>query len=134
MPKLNSRTVSLIDDALRNHPEIQLAILFGSAALGEQGRESDVDVALDIGRPLTALEKMALISDIAENTGRPVDLVDLSTAGEPLLGEILKHGVRILGSKTKYANLIRKHLFDAADFMPYRSRILRERRRAWTGK
>jgi uncharacterized membrane protein len=50
------------------------------------------------------------------------------------LGEILRHGVRIVGSKSKYADLIRKHLFDNADFMPYRSRILLERRRAWTGK
>jgi hypothetical protein len=89
---------------------------------------------LDIGHPLSAAEKMELIGEIAEKTGRPVDLIDLRTAGEPVLGEILRHGVRIVGSKSKYADLIRKHLFDNADFMPYRSRILLERRRAWTGK
>jgi len=134
VPKANSKTLSLIDDALRSHPDIQLAIVFGSVAVGEQRSESDVDVAVDIGRPLTAPEKTALVEEIAEKTGRPVDLVDLSTAGEPLLGQILKRGLRIVGSKVRYANLIRKHLFDAADFMPYRSRILRERQRAWTGK
>jgi predicted nucleotidyltransferase len=132
--KANSNTVSLIGEALRSHTDIQLAIVFGSVAVGEQRYESDVDIAIDIGRPLTPQEKMALISQIAEKTGRPVDLIDLTTAGEPVLGEILKHGVRIVGSKSKYAALLSKHLLDAADFMPYRSRILRERRRAWTGK
>ena len=77
---------------------------------------------------------MALIAELAGRIGRPVDLVDLQTAGEPLLGQILKHGTRILGSNTRYANLIRKHLFDNADFMPYRDRILQVRRRAWTAK
>ena len=126
--------LSTIGEVLQQHPEVQLAILFGSLATGEQRWESDVDVAVDIGRALTAQEKMVLIGEIAAKTGRPVDLIDLSTVGEPLLGEIFKHGVRLVGSKSRYADLIRKHLFDAADFMPYRSRILRERRRAWTGK
>jgi len=58
--------------------------------------------------------EMAFIEEIAAKTGRPVDLIDLRTAGEPVLGETLKHGVRILGSTAKYADLIRKHLFDNA--------------------
>src|SRR4051812_23299614 len=77
---------------------------------------------------------MALISDLAEATGRSIDLVDLQTAGEPLLGQILSHGQRILGSDLRYAGLVRKHLFDKAGFLPYRERILRERRQAWIGK
>jgi hypothetical protein len=74
---------------------------------------------------------MALISELARRTGRPVDLVDLHAVGEPLLGQILRHGKRILGGDTHYANLIRRHLFDQADYLPYRNRILAERRRAW---
>ena len=49
-------------------------------------------------------------------------------AGEPLLGEVLK-GRRLLGSDTSYARLITRHLLDAADFLPYRERILSERRK-----
>jgi hypothetical protein len=70
----------------------------------------------------------------AGRAGRPIDLVDIHAIGEPLLGQILKHGKRILGSDTHYANLIRRHLFDVADFLPYRNRILAERRQAWIGK
>jgi len=89
---------------------------------------------VDAGRRLTADEKLALMNSLAEQTGRPVDLVDLYAVGEPLLGQILRHGNRLFGSKTCYADLIRRHLFDQADYLPYRTRILTERRLAWIGK
>ncbi len=120
--------------AIGTQPGVGLAILFGSLADGEGRAGSDLDLALDAGRRLTASEKMALISELAGRTGRPVDLVDIQAIGEPLLGQILRHGKRILGSDTHYANLIRRHLFDQADFLPYRNRILAERRQAWIGK
>ncbi len=120
--------------AISTQPGIGLAILFGSLAAGQGRMESDLDLAVDAGRRLTDSEKVALISELAGRTGRPVDLVDLHAAGEPLLGQILQHGKRILGSDTHYANLIRRHLFDQADYLPYRDRILAERRQAWIGK
>jgi predicted nucleotidyltransferase len=110
---------------------VLVAILFGSLATGVGRAESDLDLAVDAGRQLTAAEKMALISDLAGRIGRPVDLVDIHAIGEPLLGQILRHGKRILGSDTHYANLLRRHLFDQADYLPYRNRILFERRQAW---
>ena len=113
---------------------IVLAILFGSLAIGEGHVESDLDLAVDAGRRLTAAEKMTLISEVAGRTGHPVDLVDIQAAGEPLLGQILQRGKRIMGSDTHYANLVRRHLFDQADYLPYRNRILAERRQAWIGK
>jgi predicted nucleotidyltransferase len=120
--------------AISTQSGIGLAILFGSLAAGEGRAESDLDLAVDAGRRLTASEKMALISELAGRTGRPVDLVDIHAVGEPPLGQILQHGKRILGSDTLYANLIRRHLFDQADYLPYRNRILAERRQAWIGK
>ena len=119
---------------IRSNPAIELAILFGSIAAGKERNDSDLDLAVLAAQPMTVIEKMTLISELAENIGRPVDLVDLRSVGEPLLGQILQHGVRILGSNTQFANLIRKHLFDQADFLPYRNRILSERRHAWIGK
>ena len=111
-----------------------MVILFGSLATGTERVDSDLDLAVMAARPLTIIERMALISELAHKIGRPVDLVDLRTVGEPLLGQILKHGVRILGSDTDYAKLIFKHLLDQEDFLPYRNRILAERRQAWIGK
>jgi len=45
---------------------------------------------------------------------------------------VLHHGKRLLGSNASYAALLKKHLLDEADFMPYRRRLLSERRAAWT--
>lgn len=126
----NPDLVALVQGVLSRHPTIQLAILFGSGALGEEKFESDVDLAVDAGRPLEALERMALMGEIAEATGRPVDLIDLSSIGEPLLGQVLKHGVRIRGSATRFGTLLSRHLVEAADFLPLRNRILDERRSA----
>lgn len=119
---------------LAQHGGIRLAILFGSLAKGRATPESDLDLAVQMDVPLSAETKMALIGDLSQAMGRPVDLIDLCVTGESILGQILKYGVRLLGSDTDYAELIKRHLFDEADFMPYRRRILAERRLAWIGK
>jgi len=124
---------TLIQAILAPHPEIRLAILFGSLAAGQGRYESDIDLAIDAGQPLEIEAKMSLMAELAECTGRPVDLIDLRTIGEPLLGQILKHGKRLLGEDRLYAELIKRHVFDEADFMPYYRRILSERRNAWIG-
>ena len=126
-------TIDLITAVLTRHPQIELAILFGSLATGNARPDSDLDLAVASAQSLNQESKSALIADLAENLGRPVDLIDLTTVGEPLLGQILRHGRRVLGSDERYARLISRHLFDMADFAPYRSRILAERRRAWIG-
>lgn len=127
---LNNR----IRRVLAQHDGIRLAILFGSLANGRATPQSDLDLAVLTGAPLSAETKMALIGDLSEAIGRPVDLIDLRVSGEPILGQILKHGVRLLGSDSDYAELLKRHLFEEADFMPYRRRILAERRQAWIGK
>lgn len=119
---------------LSAHGGVRLAILFGSQTTGRATPRSDLDLAVQMAAPLTAEEKLALIEKLAEATGMPVDLIDLKRVGEPLLGQILKHGVRLMGADTDYAALMSRHLFDAADFLPYRNRILAERRRAWIGR
>ncbi|WP_024298415.1 type VII toxin-antitoxin system MntA family adenylyltransferase antitoxin [Methylomicrobium lacus] len=123
-----------LQSVLAKQEGVRLAILFGSLASGTARAESDLDVAVDAGHPLDAAEKMQLIGDLAAATGRPIDLVDLQSVGEPLLGQILRYGKRLIGNDTYYGDLISKHLFEQADFMPYRNRILADRRKAWIGK
>lgn len=126
------------DDQLRAllaaFPQLELAVLFGSFAQGHPRPGSDIDIAVAAHHALTATEKIALVEALAERTGRPVDLVDLKVVAEPLLGQILRHGRRLLGSDSAYGQLISRHLFEQADFMPYRARVLAERRAAWIGK
>ncbi len=127
-------TEGLIAAVLARHPEIDLAVLYGSLANSTARPDSDLDLAVAAAAPLGSAERMALIADLAEQLGRPVDLVDLAHVGEPLLGQILRHGRRLRGSDERYAQLLNRHLLDHADFVPYRSRILAQRRCAWIGR
>ena len=123
-----------IKQVLERHQAIRLALLFGSLAKGTAHFESDLDLAVSADHPLDVHETIELISDLAKAIGRPVDLIDLSTVGEPLLGQIIAGGRRIVGSDTLFAELMLKHLYNEADFVPYQRRILKERREAWIGR
>jgi len=121
-------------DVLARFPALVLALVFGSVAQGRQRADSDLDIAVAANQALTAGEKMDIIAALAEQTGRPIDLIDLKVVAEPLLGQIVRHGRRLLGNDGAYGQLISRHLFEQADFMPYRNRVLAERRAAWIGK
>lgn len=121
-----------IQSVLAEHPEIQLAYLFGSMAAGSATATSDADLAVQTYSPLTVEAKISLVEEIAIATGRPVDLIDLRKTGEPLLGQILQHGIRLKGDDTLHAELMRRHIFDSEDFLPYVRRMLAERRQSWT--
>lgn len=123
-----------VRDVLAAHPELELAILFGSQARGEVRPDSDLDLAVSAGRPLTKDEHMALIGELASVTGRAVDLIDLARVGEPLLGQIVTGGVRVAGATEAFGRLLSRHLLEQADFLPVRERILAERRKAWIGE
>src|SRR5674476_647462 len=88
----------LLKGVLANFPQIELAVIFGSVAAGRQRADSDLDIAVAAQQPLTHDEKIALMGALAERTGRAIDLIDLNTAVEPLLGQVVRHGRRILGS------------------------------------
>ena len=133
-----SAAINPIDELLRKvftgFPQIKLAILFGSVASGASNAQSDIDLAVIAEKPLVAAEKIQIIEALTMATGRPIDLVDVHAAPEPLLGQALKHGRRIIGSDQAYAQLLYRHLIEQADFVPLQNRILTERRMAWIGK
>jgi predicted nucleotidyltransferase len=115
---------------LSRYPQFELAILFGSQARGDATGESDIDLALLSDAPISSSLKLELIELIGARFGRPVDIVDLYYAAEPILGQVFK-GKRLLGADATYANLLTKHLINTADFVPLQQRILTERRNAW---
>jgi predicted nucleotidyltransferase len=122
-----------LEDLLARDVDIDLAILFGSVAAGSAGANSDVDVAVLTRTPMNAERKRELTVSIAALTGRPVDLVDLRTAGVELTGIVLRTGRRLLCREPRlWADLLARNLVDSADFLPYRERLMTERRQAWT--
>lgn len=126
--------LAALREVLAQIPDITLALLFGSLAAGRALSDSDLDISVRAQHPWTIAEQIALTQALAGQTGRAIDLIDLATAPEPLLGQIVQTGRRIAGSDNTYARLIQRHLIEQADFMPYRNRVLAERRMAWISK
>ena len=123
--------LTVLSQWLSQNTEITLAIVFGSLAKNTLTKQSDIDLAILTRQPLTIYKKKYLIESLAGLLGRPVDLVDLQTAGEPLLGQILKYGKLIKGENEQLTSLALKHLYANEDFMPYVNRALKERREKW---
>jgi len=121
-------------EVLSRFPAIGLAVLFGSVAAGQARADSDLDLAVSAGRALTTSEMLQITLALAQETGRPIDLIDLASVSAPLLGQIVRHGKRVQGSVAAFGQLINRHLIEQADFMPIRNRVLAERRTAWIGK
>lgn len=128
---INSAAADQVTRVLQQRSDIRLAILFGSVAQGTARPDSDLDLAIAGTPRLDATARLGLLTELAEIIGRPIDLIDLDLAGEPLLGCILLGGKRLLGSDEEYAALIRRHVFDRTDFLPYRERLLEERAKQW---
>lgn len=117
---------------LAAHPNIAFASVFGSVAEGTARPDSDLDVGVLAKSPLGPEERRALVEALAEIAGRPVDLVDLREAGPVLLLSALR-GKRVVGRGGRVnAQLLSRAWTDAADFLPVRNRLLKQRRRAWT--
>jgi predicted nucleotidyltransferase len=110
---------------------VEQVVLFGSLAEGRARPESDLDVAVESREPLSSQQKMAMIEALALASSRPVDLVDLRTAGQPLLTRIVTTGVRLKGSDADWARLVYRNIMDNEDFVPLQQRILRARQSAW---
>ncbi|MFC2992434.1 type VII toxin-antitoxin system MntA family adenylyltransferase antitoxin [Halomonas tibetensis] len=118
-------------NALAPFDEIGQVVLFGSIAKGMGRPDSDLDIAVESRRPLTSAQKIDMIEALALASSRPVDLVDLRTAGQPLLTQIVVSGVRLKGSDSAWAGLVYRNIIDNEDFVPLQQRILRARQAAW---
>ncbi len=126
-----SAEITKVSDYLKKRDDIKQAVLFGSLVTGRIRQDSDIDIAIEKKHALSARGKAELIEQLALITGRAVDLVDLKTAGEPILGQIINHGVRLLGTDADFSETALKHLYAQADFVPYIERTLKERRHQW---
>lgn len=68
--------------------------LFGSRARKDYSERSDIDIAIDAGRPMTLTEKGQIVSMIdALNIPQKTDIVDFNRAPQALRDNILKEGI-----------------------------------------
>lgn len=117
-------TPNKIVDALRSELShllnLNVAILYGSAAKGALRAESDVDVAVLFANPLSASRRMELAGRFQACLGRPVDLVDLAGVNGVLLKQILSTGrVLVRNDVAAYERLLQRMIYNQTDMMPY---------------
>lgn len=128
----NEGVLERLAERLSLDEDIVIAIAFGSIVTGGLRPDSDVDIAILTQQPLNTQRRRELICLLADITGRPVDLVNLRTAGVMVMRSLLKHGKRLVcKDRRAYDSLVSRMLVDVADFLPYHQRLLKERRKAW---
>lgn len=81
--------IAALQSFMADRADVQLALLFGSAARGVARPDSDLDVAV-LGQHLDLL---TLAADLSQAAGCEVDVVDLTQAGYPLLQALLRDSI-----------------------------------------
>lgn len=92
--------IATLRSALRTEPNVRFALLYGSAATGEDSPGSDVDLLVSLRDP--DLSKLiALEGRLSERVGRDVELVRLEDAErKPSFLELALDGGRVLVDRT----------------------------------
>lgn len=89
---MDEATLAALRQVLQGHPEIRLALLFGSRARGRGGPQSDIDIAID---SKGGFDLLTLKRDLSLAASAEVDVVDLARAGFVLLQAVLRDGAAI---------------------------------------
>lgn len=111
--------VACLMDALGAFPEVEAAYLFGSAAEGRAGVESDLDLALVVSRPL-GTSRLDILTALAAEGLDNVDLVSLDTEDVVLRFEAVRLNRLVYAREgfdrgAFYSRVIREYL----DLLPY---------------
>lgn len=123
-----SRTPQLLVDVLRSaflrHPEVRLALLFGSQTNGTATAESDVDLAV-LG---SAIDELRLAADLSQACHREVDVVALDNPSIVLLEEVVRDGMLLWEKEANAYCMWRSHALSTLEFdRPWYNRM----RDAW---
>lgn len=92
--RMEDRLASRLRDA-----GVVYATVFGSLARGQARADSDIDVAVSFGKPMSSDLHMAVIGIAAAASGRSADVIDLETAGGLILA-------RALGGREIYCDAV----------------------------
>jgi predicted nucleotidyltransferase len=116
-------TLAALRSALRTEPSIECAVLFGSAARGDDTPSSDLDVLVWMSEP-DAAKRHALARRLSARTGRAVQVTDVRDARtQPgLLLAVLRDGRVLVDRRGRWAQLAAQQ-----DALRRRSRAYRRR-------
>jgi predicted nucleotidyltransferase len=76
----NIQTIqSCVAASAKKNPKVRRAYLFGSVARGEDGPDSDIDIALDTDPGFTLVDASGIRLELVDKFGRNVDLINTPT-------------------------------------------------------
>ena len=116
------------------HPDLLVLGFFGSYAKGTAKAQSDVDICLAEMHKLSSEKKITLITELSILLKKEVDLIDLQAATGVILKEALHTAVWIKKDSSTFAQILKRMLYDQADFQPYYDRILKAKRERFLKK
>jgi len=118
---------------LANDPDLEMAMIFGSTVSGNAKPDSDIDVAVYPRQPLDHQAVQRLSDQIALATGRPVDVVDLSSSDGALLRQILRSGKVLFSKHPGILGILAERLLAwQEDFEPALNALLAARLKRFT--
>ncbi|MDO8497557.1 MAG: nucleotidyltransferase family protein [bacterium] len=93
----NQSSQKLVDDviAVLKTYDIKKASLFGSYVRGENGKDSDLDILVELPKGNSLLDLVRLERKLEEALGKKVDVVTYKSVN-PLLKEYIREQYRIL--------------------------------------
>jgi predicted nucleotidyltransferase len=111
--------LSLLQSLIPQEDGLHVALLLGSYGSDRVRPDSDVDLAVSLGRPLTVEERMRLTRALAAATHRPVDLIDLKTAHGLILKQALRQGTPLVPSRpATFEKLLKRMIYEQEDLNP----------------
>ncbi|UXR63789.1 nucleotidyltransferase domain-containing protein [Bdellovibrio bacteriovorus] len=119
---------AVLQSFLRNTPEVTVLGYFGSYAKGTAKTTSDIDICIAEERPLSTEKKIQYINELTLLLKKEIDLVDLHAVNGVILKEALHTSKWVRKEPTSYAQILKRMLFDQADFQPYYQRMLKAKR------
>jgi len=107
-PTTRQRVIETLRAASSNEPGIELLVLFGSVARGEDHPASDVDLLLDgpSARDVDALTRLR--GSLSEDLGRSIGLLTLSEGMHvaPVLAGALRDGIVVTDRCDRWASVL----------------------------
>jgi predicted nucleotidyltransferase len=112
--------IEAVRECLRGRTNVPLAIAFGSRARGTATAASDVDVAVRA----PGADLLELTATLSRATGVSADVLDLDSAGIPLLARIVREGLVVHEARPGLGARWRAHaLADLETDLPWYTRM-----------
>ena len=90
-----SKIKSKVKKILKKHNATKAGI-FGSYVRGEQKKNSDIDILVELNKELDLIDIIIIKNELERNLGKKVDLVEYDTIRKELRTNILKEEIRII--------------------------------------